>query len=140
MASEKADAGGAPSADGRNDTPSVNIQISRAIVRLLSDYTGRGPNRARTTINGNLVVCIVEDALTKGERVLVANGQRDTVLQMRASYQQAMSREATAAVEDLTGRRVLAFMSSNHADPDYGAEIFILDGASPAGSGDHPGV
>jgi uncharacterized protein YbcI len=107
----------------------LSLDISRAIVRLLSEYTGRGPTKARTTINGTLVVCLVEDTLTKGERVLVEKGQLEVVLHIRRSYQDAMSQEATAVVEQLTGRRVMAFMSANHAAPDYGAEIFVLDRA-----------
>ena len=96
-------------------------------MRLLRDYTGRGPMKARTTISGTLIVCLLEDTLTVGERTLVANGHRDAVLKMRASFQDAMSNEARAAIQRLTGRQVLAFMSTNHTDPDFAAEIFVLD-------------
>ena len=113
-------------------------EISRTIVRLLREYTGRGPMKARTTINGTLIVCLLEDTLTLGERTLVANGHRAAVLTMRASFQDAMSDEARAAIERLTGRHVVAFMSTNHTDPDYAAEVFVLDRGidrdGPAGS------
>jgi uncharacterized protein YbcI len=109
----------------------LNAQISRAIVKLVSEYTGRGPTRARTTVNGSLVACLLEDTLTKGERMLVANGQADAVLRTRESYQRAMQPDAVAAVERLTGRTVAAFMSTNHIDPDYGVEVFVLEDASP---------
>jgi uncharacterized protein YbcI len=114
-------------------SPALNLEISKAIVRLISEYTGRGPMKARTTINGSLVACVLEDTLTKGERTLVGRGRADAVMEMRQHYQQAMSQEAIAAVEGLTGRKVLAFMSANHADPDYGVEVFILNG-----NGDQP--
>ncbi len=120
--------------DGDGGGRSTHAQISRAIIHLLAEYTGRGPTRARTTINGNLVVCVVEDTLTKGERKLVANGQEEAVLRMRGSYQRAMGPEATAVVERLTGRNVVAFMSTNHADPDYGVEVFILEGPATSTS------
>lgn len=118
--------------DGDMPATPLGLQISNAMTRLVSDYTGRGPTRARTTINGSLVVCLLEDSLTKGERMLVDNGQLDAVLQMRASFQQAMAEEAISAVEGLTGRPVVAFMSTNHADPDYGAEIFVLGDVTDA--------
>lgn len=35
-----------------------------------------------------------------------------------------------AAVERLTGRHVVAFISGNHIDPDISTELFTLD-ASP---------
>ena len=45
--------------------------ISTAIVRLLREYTGRGPTKAHTTIRDNVVLVMLEQTLTKGEQVLV---------------------------------------------------------------------
>jgi uncharacterized protein YbcI len=106
---------------------SIHSRISNGIVHLLAEYTGRGPNRARTTIDGTLVVCLLEDALSKGERTLVSLGKQDAVLQIRHTFQDAMAADAIALVSEITGRRVVAFMSTNHTDPDYAAEIFVLD-------------
>jgi uncharacterized protein YbcI len=47
---------------------SLSAAISRLIVRLFAEYTGRGPTKARTTIRDNVVVCIAEDNMTKAER------------------------------------------------------------------------
>jgi hypothetical protein len=47
---------------------------------------------------------------------------------MRQLYQDAMRGEFTEAVERLTGRSVVAFISGNHVDPDIAVEMFILDG------------
>jgi len=116
----------------------LHRDISRMIVRLTHEYTGRGPTRARTTINGELVVCLLQDTLTKGERVLADKGHHDAVLAMRHQFQQAMRDEAISEVERLTGRRVVSFMSTNHVDPDLAAEIFVLDG-SVGGAGPHSG-
>lgn len=105
---------------------SVNREISRAMIHLTHEYTGRGPSRARTTINGNLVVCVLEDTLTKGELTLVAKGHGEAVLGMRHTFQEAMRDDAVARVESLMGRRVSSFMSANHIEPDLAAEIFVL--------------
>jgi hypothetical protein len=48
------------------------------------------------------------------------------VLDMRRAYQDAMRSDCIAAIEDLTGRTVQAFMSANHIDPDLAAEVFVL--------------
>jgi uncharacterized protein YbcI len=45
---------------------------------------------------------------------------------MRRSFQQTMRQELSAAVERLTERKVIAFMSDSHLDPDYSMEVFIL--------------
>ena len=100
--------------------------ISNAVVRILHARTGRGPTQARTTISGDLVVCVVRDTLTVGERTLVDNGQEQTVLDVRKLYQMAMREDLSEAVETHTGRKVIAFMSDNNIDPDTAIEAFIL--------------
>jgi uncharacterized protein YbcI len=91
------------------------------------EYTGRGPTRARTTIDGDLVVVILQDGQTKAERALVSAGSGDVVLRLRRAFQDTMSGELTEAVERLTHGTVRAFMSANHNDPDAAAEIFMMD-------------
>ena len=67
------------------------------------------------------------DGLTKGERRLVLDGKEDAVLQMRHTYQGTMRTELIAVVEQLTGRKVAAFMSDNHVNPDVAVETFVLE-------------
>jgi uncharacterized protein YbcI len=109
---------------GRN----ANAEISTGLVRLLRDYTGRGPTKARTYIADNLVTCVFEDTLTKGERVLAEHdGGHELILRHRKAFQRAMSRDARSLVEQVTGRTVIAFLSDNHIDPDVAVETFILE-------------
>ena len=110
---------------------SLRAQISNAVVTVTRDYTGRGPTRARTTIHDTMVVVLLEDTLTRGERVLVENAREGKVLEFRSEFQRAMREELNAHIERLTGRKVIAMMSSNHVDPDLAVEIFVLD--SPIG-------
>jgi uncharacterized protein YbcI len=106
---------------------SVAAGISNAVVKVLAEYTGRGPTRARTDINSNSVVVLMADTLTKGERVLVENGQTELVLRTRKEFQNVMRNDLVAAVEGLMETKVIAFMSENHIDPDMAAEIFIIE-------------
>ncbi len=103
--------------------------ISSNAVRMLHEYTGRGPTKARTTINRDTVMIVFADTLTKGERKLAENGDGETVLQMRHRFQEAMRDDLVAMVESEMERRVLAFMSTNHIDPDMAAEVFVLEPA-----------
>jgi uncharacterized protein YbcI len=102
------------------------LAISNLIVRLLSEYTGRGPTRARTHFNDNLITVVVQDLLTKGERSLIRDGKAALVLETRKAYQETMREDLTEGVEDITGRRVFAFLSANHLDPDVAVETFML--------------
>ena len=105
----------------------LEAAISKAIVGLLAESTGRGPTRARTTIDRDLVAVILQNTLTPGERYLADSGRHQQVLDMRSAYQEAMGSKCTAAIEELTGRTVTAFMSANHIAPDIAAELFILE-------------
>jgi len=107
----------------------LHMAISNTIVRLLREYTGRGPTKARTTIRDNIVLVMLEQTLTKGEESLVSKGRVDKVIEIRHEFQEAMREECMAKIGELTGRKVTAMLSANHVDPDIGAEIFLLNGS-----------
>ena len=113
-----------PQVDGRGV---LTAAISNAMVSLLHRYTGRGPTRARTTIDNDIVVCVLGATLTKGEQSLVQDGKAEVVLHSRRAFQDTMQADAITAVEELSGRTVVAFMSNNHIDPDLAVEVFILE-------------
>ena len=100
--------------------------ISTAAVHLLHEYTGRGPTRAKTHINDDLVTVLLGDTLTTGERTLVETGSSDHVLETRHAFQLIMRDELVAVVERQLGRKVNAFMSQNHVNPDLAVEVFVL--------------
>ena len=112
--------------------------ISRAVVRRTAAVSGRGPGRARTTIGRDAVFVVVEDALTVAERELIRIGDQETVLRVRHGLQQAMHDQLDADIEALTGRKVIAFMSTFHHSPDINAEVFVLapSAGSPRDAGD----
>jgi uncharacterized protein YbcI len=107
----------------------LNAAISEAVVRLLSQYAGRGPTKARTIHSGKLVLCVLEETMTKAEQSIAAGGHGESVLQVRHVLQQTMKEDLIGAVEALTHRKVAAFLSSNHIEPDLAAELFVLDEA-----------
>lgn len=112
---------------------SLAAAISNGVVRLLSEYTGRGPTKARTYLAHDLVSVLLQDTLTKGERTLLANGQTDLVLANRRAYQRTLAPQLIDCVQRLTGRTVLAFLSDDHIDPDYAVETFVLAPPQSAG-------
>jgi uncharacterized protein YbcI len=113
-----------PQVDGRG---AMAAAISTSMVSLLHRYTGRGPTRARTTIDENVIVCVLGATLTKGERSLVEGGDQEVVLESRRAFQRLMRDDAIASLQELCGRRVVAFISGNHIEPDLAVEVFILE-------------
>jgi uncharacterized protein YbcI len=119
----------ATSSDGssRDDHGRLAAAISTAVVHVFSEHTGRGPTRARTTIDGETVVVILQNSMTKAEHSLVEAGKDAEVLRLRRNFQETMRTDLVAAVERLTAATVQAFMSANHIAPDAAAEVFLLD-------------
>jgi len=107
---------------------SLSADISRLVVRLVAEYTGRGPTKARTTIRDDTVICVTQDNMTKAERRLATEGETDLVITIRRKFQTTMRDDLVGGIEILTGRNVLSFMSDHDAENDYAAEVFILDG------------
>jgi uncharacterized protein YbcI len=115
----------------------VAAAISSAVVKLMREYTGRGPTKARTHIDENLISVVLEDTLTMGERSLVRDGKVELVLATRKAFQQTMATQLVAAVERHSGRSVYAFLSDNHIDPDVAVESFVLHPRSEELDGRH---
>ena len=105
---------------------SRSLEISNAISRLHKEFVGRGPTNSRTTIDGNLVVCLLEGGYTRAEETLTANDKSDVVHAGRLGLQDAMRKGMIAAVEQTTGRRVHSFMSANDLEQGLQVEVFVL--------------
>src|SRR4051795_10452138 len=106
--------------------------ISKTVVRALARTTGRGPTKARTTIGENGVFVVLQDSMTVGEQTLADHGEGQAVLDLRRRWQRVMQADVSKEIEQLTGRKVIGFMSDNHIDPDLAVEVFILDPLPPA--------
>jgi uncharacterized protein YbcI len=105
----------------------LNAAVTSALVGVHTDHLGRGPRTASTFHQGNVLVTLMYEVLTPAERTLARNAHTDAVAQTRHLFQMTMETEFRAAVERLTGRKVVAFISGNQFSPDVAAEIFILD-------------
>lgn len=101
--------------------------ISNVVVRELASTTGRGPMKAKTTLGENAVFVVLQDTLTRGELNLVEAGEGKAVLGLRRLWQDVMRSNCSNAIEELTARKVIGFMSDNHIDPDIAVEVFILE-------------
>lgn len=105
---------------------SQSAAISKLTVGVFSDYTGRGPTKARTYIHDDVVTVVLRETLTKAERTLVDNGHAEMVQQTRRTFQDVMAPDLIAAVQTTMQRKVVACLSAHHIDPDYAVQTFIL--------------
>ena len=105
----------------------MNEQINTGAVRIVRDYTGRGPTKARSVIDHSSVTILLGDTLTAGKRRLAESGRAEHVLNNRHEFQRLMRDDLVKVVEDALDRKVIAFMSTNHIDPDMAVEVFVLE-------------
>jgi uncharacterized protein YbcI len=102
-------------------------RISTTVVKALARTTGRGPTKAKTTLGDNGIFVVLQDSLTRGEQSLMDAGEGEAVLDLRRRWQRVMRVELSREIEELTGRKVIGFMSDNHLDPDLAVEVFVLE-------------
>ncbi len=114
---------------GHHATGSKAAAISNMVVQTMSEYTGRGPTKARSYISEDVVTVLLQDTLTKGERSLVTDGLEEIVLGTRKAFQGTMRHDLVEGIETILGRHVVAFLSDNHVDPDVCVEVFVLESA-----------
>lgn len=105
----------------------IAAEISNGIVKLFSEYYGRGPVKAKTYLMDRYAVTVLEDTLTTAEATLAKSGREGLVRDFRIAFQTEMAERFEAVVELATGRMVLTYQSQIAFDPDVCFEFFVLD-------------
>jgi len=126
-----------PGASGEpSDTPPPPLSgghllatISTSIVAIMREHYGRGPMRAKTYVLDDIIVCVLRGSgFTPLEQTMMDDNGGDRVVALRHEFQGMIAGRYKQAIEELTGRKVLAFLSQAHVDPDITMEMFIIDG------------
>ena len=113
------------SQDGRNRRSAQ--AISNAITKLQREHYGRGPDSVRTVVGYDHIICFLENTFMPVERTLIDAGENDAVRQTRLAFQRAMEDRFKSTIEELTGRKVRAFLSQVRLNPDISVEVFVLE-------------
>jgi uncharacterized protein YbcI len=107
-------------------------QISTSIVAMLREHYGRGPMKAKTYALDDIIVVVMRGSgFTALEETLMDSGQPGRVIAMREEFQSVMAKRYKTTIEKLTGRKVVAFVSQAHVEPDITVEMFFVDGPLP---------
>jgi uncharacterized protein YbcI len=102
--------------------------ISTSIVKILREHYGRGPMKAKTYALDDIIVVVMRGSgFTPLEQTIMDSGAPDRVVDMRHGFQHLMTERYTEMIEELTGRKVVAFLSQAHVEPDITMEIFFID-------------
>jgi uncharacterized protein YbcI len=102
-------------------------RISHEIAGIHRASYGEAVESITTHIHEDSVVCILDITLLPHEQTLLDNGRgHDSIRLLRREYQEAIAPTFAAAVEHMTGRRVIGFISETHIDPSFSVEFFRL--------------
>ena len=110
---------------------SIRTALANAMVGMKKQFYGRGPTAAKAWILDEYAFVVMEGGLTRNEETLLADGKDTLVRSYRLSFQETVEKTTTAAVEELLGRRVLAYHSQIVFDPVRTFEIFVLEPLGP---------
>jgi uncharacterized protein YbcI len=116
----------------------VLTAISDGMVGLLKEFYGRGPTRAKSYYEDDLVVCVLRGGFSRVEETLLEGGRGTAVIQQRMEFQEVMRARFTEVIETATGREVIGFMSGNQQHPDLMCEVFILAPTDLVGAHEMP--
>ncbi len=115
-----------PDVDNRHGAELADV--TNGIVRLFSEYYGRGPTRAKSyMLDDHYLVTVLRDSLTTVEKTLIAHGHGERVRNVRLTFQEAMADAFKGVVEEALGRRVVSYHSQLLLDVDIGFEMFVLE-------------
>src|ERR1700735_3179214 len=92
--------------------------ISTSIVGMLREHYGRGPMKAKTYVLDDIIVVVMRGSgFTALEQTIMDSGEPDRVIAMREEFQRVMATRYKDAIQELTGREVVAFLSQAHVEP-----------------------
>jgi uncharacterized protein YbcI len=106
--------------------------ISTSIVGILREHYGRGPMKAKTYALDDIIVVVMRGSgFTPLEKTIMDSGEPERVIAMREDFQRVMAGRYRRTIEELTGCKVVAFLSQAHVEPDITMEIFFIEGTLP---------
>jgi uncharacterized protein YbcI len=104
------------------------VELSNAMVRLYKEQFGRGPSKTVTNYAGpNILITTLENSLTPAERRMAELGEHQRLRDTRTFFQHATVDEFIGTVEEITGRKVRAFVSGIDTEQDVSSEVFYLE-------------
>jgi uncharacterized protein YbcI len=113
---------------GRMSGGELLAAISTSIVGILREHYGRGPMKAKTYALDDIIIVVMRGSgFTPLEKTIMDSGDPDRVIAMREDFQRVMAGRYSDTIETLTGRRVVAFLSQAHVEPDITMEVFFID-------------
>jgi len=109
------------------DGEDLLLAVTDAMVAFHQRYHHRVPVTAKTLlIDDELLICVLAGVYTDVEKTMIELQRTGLVRDTRSAFRSAMEGRLIAAIERLSGRQVVTFMSDHHVGPDIEIELFFL--------------
>ena len=106
---------------------SLLARISTQVVQTFKEYYGKGPLSAKAYMFDDMLFVVMRGGLNASEKFLLEKDEVDVVRQYRQTFENRMNEILSEKIEELTGRKVIAFNSQILFDPDISIEMFVFD-------------
>jgi uncharacterized protein YbcI len=104
------------------------VTLCNGLVGLLREFAGRGPSKCKAHWAGpDLIVVLLRGGFTTAEQTLYEAGQGLAVRDSQHALSDVLETRMTELVQNTAARKVEAFMSASHQDPDLRALLFMLE-------------
>ena len=108
--------------------------VTEAMSALHQRYYHRAPGTTTSRMMGpDLLACVLGGVYTDVEQTLIEIERGPAVENNRNAFQIAMQDRFIGAVERLSGRQVIHFVSTHNIGPDLEVELFFFDDPPPEG-------
>jgi uncharacterized protein YbcI len=97
------------------------------MVQLDKEFYVRGPTKAKTYVNGDLVTVLMRGGFTRVEETCCKRVAETRSSRSGRTSTRSCSSASRRSVEEETGRKVIAMMSGTNQHPDLLGEMFVLE-------------
>jgi uncharacterized protein YbcI len=115
-----------PARDPERPAGSALAEVTNAIVRLHRVHYGKGPTRSKSYLVDDVLICVLRDVLTPGERTLARAGQDEQIRAHRLAFRDVMHEVFREVIAEILRRPVLGFTSQILVEQETAVEVFVL--------------
>ena len=107
---------------------SQNIEhiLAERIQSLFIDQLGHQPEDIYCRFLDNKLTIVIENAITKPEKLLIAAGYQDIVKKARGSIEQILQPEFKKIIEEISNSQVSNILFATHLDTNYVSIIALF--------------
>lgn len=103
--------------------------LSQRVQAFYRTQLGHQPSRVQCHIADGKVIIVLEDSITKPEKLLLENGQEELAEKVHNDLDKALHPQLSALIEEIVGVKVIDILSDATFDTGRSGTIAVLEEA-----------